>query len=941
MESYDEARFKANVDAAMVRIRTILENTRNPQLPAQIPHQYEDKYTLAEFLTRTTIAAILQCLGGLGLSEDGLKQLSAWARNHSVTLRFKARDSCTFSREETRQVESAQQLVVEKRSFFGGTETTTGKVVTKIQEFFWTFEFKYELVAFQGVDEANGITILSRMGKVELKTATKKTPQSEKTIRSPLDVDITWLLQQIDGAHRASFSIDRIDSACRTPRRNPPIQRAFLFVEALSAWCSSIESYFFHGLFPVQPDHGRDLSVFHAREIFVPVLPLLERSPNGKIGEQTISLAGPFLAEQQRSLAARCAQLSQIFPRDASILTVTDAVLVVTLLHAVEICQHFCDGVDYIEDQLYEQLRAAVGKELSTEDFRSYMEFHYKKLFSPSFRPQPFSQAVRRPNHDPEGAVSVEMSRNSSNKSAPIFTTCAKSEAQSPMTFAINASTKISFFGERHLHAWVSYEFTGQRDFSLDLIARARQFSSFILLAGRITSVDSFEPKLGILVQNKDLLKIPLILETIPTPKEFRDAIESLSPEQQRFAKAFRSMQLESTLFGVCILQVKPQLEALLNLPPDSLTKEIKLAQDLLTLFSEFQIPSDLVSYDGLEDASKDHKITTVSGHVQKMMAMISQSKAQELAEAREREQFRLAEAGMTDYDEMPLPSMVASPRPTGAPMQPPAPMLAMPMPAPAPGSAGAMPVGGGGRPPAPKRAPKFMARASAAVPAAAPVPAPMLTQSGLLPTTSTTMGDPMKKTSASVDSSTHSQSTTSSSQKEKGVKNDLFPPMDYTRIPAELDKKFEEIDEDASLRPTILHPGGVWNRTSQKSLLSEPEKETLHPSDQERERNKAFDLLDALTKSGAIPIHHASLHVLIASTHRFDKMLIDTVIQQNVNPIEKAERSEMIIATTIHERPAAELLMPDQQERFLGGNPRLGRAPSLLLQEDPSKKDS
>lgn len=36
-------------------------------------------------------------------------------------------------------------------------------------------------------------------------------------------------------------------------------------------------------------------------------------------------------------------------------------------------------------------------------------------------------------------------------------------------------------------------------------------------------------------------------LEAIPTAKEFRDAIESLSAEQQRFAKAFRSMQLESS----------------------------------------------------------------------------------------------------------------------------------------------------------------------------------------------------------------------------------------------------------------------------------------------------------------------------------------------------------------------------------------------------------
>ena len=59
------------------------------------------------------------------------------------------------------------------------------------------------------------------------------------------------------------------------------------------------------------------------------------------------------------------------------------------------------------------------------------------------------------------------------------------------------------------------------------------------------------------------------MLETIPTPAEFRDAIESLSPEQQRFAKAYRGMQLASTLFAVAVVQIKPQLERLLGLPND------------------------------------------------------------------------------------------------------------------------------------------------------------------------------------------------------------------------------------------------------------------------------------------------------------------------------------------------------------------------------------
>lgn len=67
--------------------------------------------------------------------------------------------------------------------------------------------------------------------------------------------------------------------------------------------------------------------------------------------------------------------------------------------------------------------------------------------------------------------------------------------------------------------------------------------------------------------------------------------LASLSPEQQRFAKAFRAMKLSSTLFGVVVIQIKPQLEKLLNLPYGSLIKEMALTQRLLDLFIQYQVP--------------------------------------------------------------------------------------------------------------------------------------------------------------------------------------------------------------------------------------------------------------------------------------------------------------------------------------------------------------
>ena len=94
---------------------------------------------------------------------------------------------------------------------------------------------------------------------------------------------------------------------------------------------------------------------------------------------------------------------------------------------------------------------------------------------------------------------------------------------------------------------------------------------------------------------------------------------------------------------------------------------------------------------------------------------------------------------------------------------------------------------------------------------------------------------------------------------------------------------------------------------------MSKPETKTLHPTDQEREKNQAFDLLDSLTKSGVLTIDYVSLHVIITATHCFDKSVMETVIKNNVNPIEKLENSTLILATTIHQTDVENMLVPSQ----------------------------
>ena len=71
------------------------------------------------------------------------------------------------------------------------------------------------------------------------------------------------------------------------------------------------------------------------------------------------------------------------------------------------------------------------------------------------------------------------------------------------MRLPLGASCEVLFGGDRFLHGFISTKFEAASADHVGLVARARQFSSFILFIGRIASVDLFDPKHAIIIQNK------------------------------------------------------------------------------------------------------------------------------------------------------------------------------------------------------------------------------------------------------------------------------------------------------------------------------------------------------------------------------------------------------------------------------------------------------
>ena len=120
---------------------------------------------------------------------------------------------------------------------------------------------------------------------------------------------------------------------------------------------------------------------------------------------------------------------------------------------------------------------------------------------------------------------------------------------------------------------------------------------------------------------------IPLILGQVPTNtttgNEFRELTMSLSPEQQNFANSARYTQLESSVFGLVVIEIRPQLEVLLGLPEHSLTKEVHLTENSVSMFVDHQFPPDLLEYDGPMMGTKQEKIEAVKECVANAQEMV------------------------------------------------------------------------------------------------------------------------------------------------------------------------------------------------------------------------------------------------------------------------------------------------------------------------------
>eukprot|EP00039_Didymoeca_costata_P015429 m.262612 g.262612 ORF g.262612 m.262612 type:complete len:1005 (+) comp16222_c1_seq36:2220-5234(+) len=999
--SWENEVFETHLKAALEDVKKILDTTRHPVHPAEARHTYDDKYSLAELATNAALVSLMNTFTEISPefpNEMMAIKAKAEALKKPVTLAFSAIEKCSFVSTEIRQQESetAEEETCTTTLMGSLASMVTTKTVHTAPEHKWKLDLETKLQAYIGNDASTAVTLFHWEGTDDVITPgvngqEPQQPYPLHHIYEPVCLDVTWFLAQIThdtSTTRATnfieycynFHINRDKKSCRTPNRNEDIKKAQETLEALDNFVISVLTTLESQWEPViYKMRNLKVSDFNSEEMFTPVKALffMEKATENEYGT-TFEKDFPAFADNHRKKLKEFVStvVEHVKEHNTSLNESSMVHFSFMALHIKEIKEQYFLVLTELKNMVYNELNQAIGKHLVAKDFTDYMLFHNSKLFKPQFRPRAFCYNIQDGDSSPEGMISIE-SAEAGEGMESIFTFSSKSCYQDPMKFALSAAANVSYTGNHYVHAYALTNFAEMEPPHVNLVSRSRQFSSFILMVGTVGGAGQFLPSEAVILRNKDEVVIPLLLETLPSAKEFKKAIESLSPEMRQFSQAIRSMQLAGSLFAVCVLQIKPQMEKVLNLPSGSLKKHIKLTENLMDLFLTYQIPTDLFKYDGPSEARDNEKIDAVNGHVEKLLAIIQAEKDTELINiVNEKKKEELSKNVVSEQMQQRLrhPSVyrevdnvkgvmyqnIDSVLERGEALD----FLADKSES---LSASSMSF---------KKAAKTLKRQKGwgmnfysrkSSPSSSPQQSAPIVELGLqretigrkrddseldelekhvavLKELSISIGSELEDQNELLDclgepqagdddtrSGNRAENTKEKKQTEKKKTKSsthnlegLAPVSgvsslpDYAKLPTQLENRFEGLDFDIDIRPTTIKTQETWTRKAQKGLLSKHKVSSLARADQRDEKQKAFDLIDALTLSGTVVYEKTDFHVVMAATHSFTETLIDTVTLDNINPIDKVEQSTLIMASSIHNVQPKELVQSSERDRII-----------------------
>jgi hypothetical protein len=126
----------------------------------------------------------------------------------------------------------------------------------------------------------------------------------------------------------------------------------------------------------------------------------------------------------------------------------------------------------------------------------------------------------------------------------------------------------------------------------------------------------------------------------------------------------------------------------------------------------------------------------------------------------------------------------------------------------------------------------------------------------------------------------------------------------DVVALPDTLQAVMGALPREVQARPVVLKLAPTWSRTRREGLLASPTTASLDTDDQRTLRGEAFDLLDALTRSGALVYEDVDVHVVVEVSSSFTRSVVATVIEENVNVLDRVEQLGLTVVSALHGVP-------------------------------------
>ena len=575
---------------------------------------YSQNFGFVESFCETTIDSLLFCIQQIG--KFPIEKIEEIAKTKSILLSTSITETCKFDKKETKT--KVDDKIIQK-------------VITKLHYYNWYFNVE-EKIFLQG--EKKEFLLQNQNSNTIIQTTNDFQPKPKIKINSK-EINITILFQYIN----QSFKINKTNKNCYTPFHNNEIQKILQMIKKLEEFIENILNYNINNIKSFEIENKEillKLKTINIRKYFNnEFLEKIIKNYNNSSKRNEIS--NFIISSLQNEMDNWIFLHKNLIDCNFSFFNIDKIQFqLIPFIFIIQICKQFEIHLKCLEKRIKYIFLSSIGRKIDKYDFFSCMNKRFQEFDK---KPELFSYLIQNnENESSEGIIQIL-----SEKSNPIQTFTKHFPRKS---LEIQMNSIFSFQGEISIHGWMEFEFNNEFLSKYTIDINTKLFSSNIILLGHIIPENTFKPISAFLIRNKQSIQIPLILSKIPSAKTFKKSIQSLSNHQKDFASQIREKTLSTNLFCICIIPIRSQLEKLLKIPSRCLIKEILLAQSILDLFIEYQIPSDLFSFDTNLDLENNHTIIidNIKENVHKIEKIIENIKNKEIEEKKKEEEQKQLE---------------------------------------------------------------------------------------------------------------------------------------------------------------------------------------------------------------------------------------------------------------------------------------------------------